>query len=253
MYRIRIFHKEAQLPTIQDRNEVLRIFYSFRILSESYINYIEVRKKDFSLAWENKDPVLSPGSRGLFDDSGVMPSCIIDDELYYTGWSLREKTPYAHAIGHAIFDDTKNKFIKTSDGPILDKSENIPYLANSAFVIKDRMWFCNGTGWINNNPTYQICCATKINGIWIYDKNFPPIGNKNEMNSRPFVKDGEIYYAKKTVNENYSIFIGDKQILKHSNNHWENKMVCYPYFFEDYMFYNGNDYGKTGIGVLKCN
>jgi hypothetical protein len=36
---------------------------------------------------------------------------------------------------------------------------------------------------------------------------------------------------------------------------WENQMVEYPYFFkhEDslYMFYNGNSFGKTGVGVCK--
>jgi hypothetical protein len=39
------------------------------------------------------------------------------------------------------------------------------------------------------------------------------------------------------------------------NNPWECEMVEYPYVFkyneEIYMMYNGNDYGKTGIGLAK--
>jgi hypothetical protein len=36
------------------------------------------------------------------------------------------------------------------------------------------------------------------------------------------------------------------------NNEWENIMVCYPFILQNknklIMFYNGNGFGKTGIG-----
>ena len=39
-----------------------------------------------------------------------------------------------------------------------------------------------------------------------------------------------------------------------SKNSWEAKMVEYPFLFafnsEIYMLYNGNDFGKTGIGIV---
>ena len=50
----------------------------------------------------------------------------------------------------------------------------------------------------------------------------------------------------------------DKWIVKESNfscseSGWDSEMVCYPYVFEYndklYMLYNGNGYGKTGIGL----
>ena len=38
-----------------------------------------------------------------------------------------------------------------------------------------------------------------------------------------------------------------------SESGWDSEMVCYPYVFEYndklYMLYNGNGYGKTGIGL----
>ncbi len=38
-----------------------------------------------------------------------------------------------------------------------------------------------------------------------------------------------------------------------SSEGWDSEMVCYPYVFEHsgdrYMLYNGNGYGKTGIGL----
>ena len=38
---------------------------------------------------------------------------------------------------------------------------------------------------------------------------------------------------------------------------WENQMHCYPHVIKFkknlYMFYNGNNYGKSGIGLAKLN
>ncbi len=43
--------------------------------------------------------------------------------------------------------------------------------------------------------------------------------------------------------------------LEVSLNGWDSEMVEYPFIFdfkgERYMFYNGNGYGKTGIGLAK--
>ena len=43
-------------------------------------------------------PVLDLGKPGAFDDSGVMPSCIVNDGgrkyLYYIGWNLGVTVPY---------------------------------------------------------------------------------------------------------------------------------------------------------------
>ena len=38
---------------------------------------------------------------------------------------------------------------------------------------------------------------------------------------------------------------------------WDSEMICYPFVFlyeqEVYMLYNGNSYGKTGIGLAKLD
>ena len=39
-----IFNEPAQLPTIEDRNEFIRVYYSFRIKGQSHINYFEIKK-----------------------------------------------------------------------------------------------------------------------------------------------------------------------------------------------------------------
>ena len=39
------------------------------------------------------------------------------------------------------------------------------------------------------------------------------------------------------------------------NSQWDAQMICYPFVFEHdkerYMLYNGNEYGKSGIGLAK--
>ena len=63
----------------------------------------------------------------------------------------------------------------------------------------------------------------------------------------------------KTKNTNYKIYTQNDQGLKESivvgSNGWDDEMQCYPFIYQrgniKYMFYNGNGYGATGIGVAK--
>lgn len=40
-----------------------------------------------------------------------------------------------------------------------------------------------------------------------------------------------------------------------SSSGWDSQMICYPFvtgrFGDEVMFYNGNNYGETGIGVAR--
>jgi len=70
---------------------------------------------------------------------------------------------------------------------------------------------------------------------------------------------------RKSIEENYRIFCctetkNNKQIIKEEfecarNESWDSEMMCYPTVFEvekqRYMYYNGNNYGETGIGLAK--
>ena len=64
----------------------------------------------------------------------------------------------------------KNKFERVSLGPILDRSDKVPYLANSPFIHENKMFFCNTEcmhTWQsikckgNKSPKYtsvDVCC-----------------------------------------------------------------------------------------------
>ena len=252
-----IYDGYAQLPTVIEYLGYLRIFYSYRINNKSVINYFEIDPENLKITYRNKKPVFNVGDKGCFDDSGVMPSCIISDLLYYTGWNIQKGTvPYGHGIGIAKFNHEKNLFERLSNWPVLDRSENVPFLANSPFVIKNKMYFCNGSGWEKNMPFYSIWIA-EYKKRWIAKKKLT--GEKKEACSRPFLHNNKLYFSKKTINKNYEIYNYDistkitTKILSKSKSGWDCEMVCYPWIINKLMFYNGNNYGETGIGIAKWN
>ena len=256
-----IYHKHAQLPTVTKIDGGYRLFFSIRTDSKSHISYIEVND-ELELTYECHKPVLSPGPRGCFDDSGVMPSCLLMNTLYYTGWNTNKgQVPYGHGIGVAHWDEPSKKFIRMFDGPILDRGPLVPFLANSPCVdrVEDKytMYFCNGTGWDGNFPMYNISSCSDNDPLFPEKKQIVKVvGNPDEACSRPAINDGKLFFAKKTKQTPYEIFSYSESVLHKELSTaeigWDSEMVCYPYFCDQYMFYNGNGYGKTGIGVASC-
>lgn len=205
--------------------------------------------------------------------------------LYYIGWSLRVDVPYHNNLGLAISYDNGNTWEKFSKGPVLSTTHLEPgYIGTVSILIEDgvwRMWYLSCLNWVESDlgmePTYDIKYAESNDGI-----NWTPLGitciplNDNEggISSQRVLKlNGEYHmwysirnkldYRKNTENS-YRI---KKSTSKDGinwvksnlieldidlNSNWDNIMVCYPYIIEEknklIMFYNGNEFGKTGIG-----
>ena len=178
-----------------------------------------------------KDPVLNPGKLGCFDDNGVSPSSYVlaknnVHHLYYIGWKPRSTTRFSLVAGLAISHDGKN-FKRHSMAPLLYQNDLEPLsILTAPWVILDndifRMWYVSGVEWINEDlPKYNIKYAESIDGInWdhkINEKTPYSLSRSNDKNA------------------------------------WDSQMVEYSCVtkFKNYllMFYNGNQYGKTGIGL----
>ena len=122
-------------------------------------------------------PVLSLGTVGAFDDSGVMPSCLVEHEgelrLYYMGWNVLKTVPYRVSIGLAISRNGGATFQRYSDGPIIDRSVAEPYFATTPNVHREgdrwRMWYASATGWRQIadrwEPRYLIKHVDSTDGI----------------------------------------------------------------------------------------
>ena len=170
----------AQVPTVLVLKDKFRIFYSTRNQSgKSQIGLLDVDIDDPSkILYIHPNPVLSFGKPGTFDDEGVMPSYIERHEnqlwMYYSGWNQRNTVPYHNAMGIAVSDDEGLSFQRLSDGPIMDRTFDEPYIAVTPHIIHEdhlwRMWYISGLRWdlINNHyePVYVIKYAESHDGIY---------------------------------------------------------------------------------------
>ncbi len=150
-------------------------------------------------------PALDLGKRGAFDDSGVMPSSIVNDGprkyLYYIGWEQGVTVPYRHSIGLAVSTDGGVTFERVFEGPVVDRTRDEPYFCTSPFVLVDegqwKLWYASTTDWVEVDgraePRYQIKYAESVDGrAW----------NRPNITCIEYTHDGEANGKQCVIKEN---------------------------------------------------
>ncbi len=272
------------VETIDFENDLIRVYFAPRdSKNRSQLNYFDINlnepKKILNL---NLEPIYKHGPVGAFDDCGVTPGSFVHfnnkKAYYYTGWSLTKTVPMNNSIGIAFYNENTNKFERVGDGPIMTRTLHEPYSCASPFVLNDndklRMWYASMDEWKNNGEdslhVYNLKYAESDDGInW---KRECEIALDYKDNSeyafgRPFVlKESGLYKMWYAVRGDYYTIgyaesnDGHKWIRKDhlagisvSETGWDSEMIEYPFIFDHknnrYMFYNGNGYGRTGIGL----
>jgi predicted GH43/DUF377 family glycosyl hydrolase len=262
--------------------DVFRLYFSCRDAeSRSYITFADVDlKPPFKVLRIAEEPLLAPGEVGTFDDSGASLSCIKQIKgtkyLYYLGWNLGVTVPWRNSIGLAIYDPATATFQRFSKAPLLDRHHVDPYSISYPFVMEDegvyRMWYGSNLRWgkEQKDMAHLIKYAESDDAIHWKREGIIALNFKNDGEyamSRPCVikEDGlyKMWYSYR--GESYRIGYaesddGIKWVRKDedvgidvSESGWDSQMVEYPFVFDHkgarYMLYNGNDYGKTGIGL----
>lgn len=226
------------------------------------------------------DPVLDLGPLGAFDDSGVTTSCLVrsggDRFLYYTGWSRGVTVPFYLAASVAISQDG-GPFERVSIAPVLERSAVDPFLTASPFVLvghgRWRMWYVSATEWrrTESGPRhfYHIRYAESGDGIVWHREGQVAVDYASDDEhafARPWVvHDADGYRMWFAVRGNrYRIALADSPDgitwtrrdtlgLTAGSAEWESEMVEYPCVFDwdgrRFMIYNGNDYGRSGVGL----
>jgi predicted GH43/DUF377 family glycosyl hydrolase len=259
----------AQVPVVDIMDEkTWRIFYSTRdAQNKSRISFIEVEAGNPSkILFESNQPVLDSGKLGSFDDCGVMPAWIINNQnqkwLYYIGWTTRGTIPYHNSIGLAASDDGGKSFKKFAEGPIFGLTYKEPYFSGTICVIKEdmlwRSWYLNCVKWemINGKaePFYHIKYAESADGInWRREAKIA-IDFKNESEggiaSASVLKENGQYKMwfccrgadgyRTNMNTSYRIGYAeskdgiewkrkdDEAGIDVSENGWDSQMICYP-------------------------
>jgi hypothetical protein len=234
-------------------------------------------------------PVLELGAPGSFDDDGIMPSCVVVHDgrvrLYYTGWNRRVTVPYHTATGLAVSDDGGLTFTRLFEGPILDRLREEPYLITTLWIMREgslwRAWYGAGVRWTKVastfEPVYVLKSARSSDGVRWERSDIACIEPRHEREAacRPSViKTGDTYrmwYCYRD-SEGYRDGAGAYRIgyaesndgvrfrrddaragIDVSEDGWDSSMLCYPAIVEvdtkTYLFYNGNHFGQTGIGL----
>ena len=226
------------------------------------------------------EPILDLGPLGAFDYSGVTSSCLAHAPdgrrlLFYTGWMRGVTVPFYLAAGLAVGDGSI--FRRFSPAPVLERDAVDPFLTASPFVLAERdrwrMWYVSATHWQSGTERprhhYHIRYAESHDGFaWRRDGTVcidfaspdeyafarPCVVHDDRYRMWYAVRGGcyRIGYAESSDGIAWSRHDATGGLLP-GDTGWDSGMVEYPYVFHwrgrRYMLYNGNDYGRTGVGL----
>lgn len=227
------------------------------------------------------EPLVGPGPTGSFDDSGTSMGCLVILEdalwLYYVGWNLGVTVPWRNSLGLAVSRDGGRTFSKHSAAPVMDRHAVDPFSLSYPWVMREgerwRMWYGSNLRWggTERDMDHVLKYAESGNGLQWQRDGHPilPFANPNEYaQARPCViRDPDRYrlwFAHR--GDRYRLGYAespDGRVWKRNDSagaleagaagEWDAEMVTYPCVFDSagarYLLYNGNAYGRTGIGL----
>ena len=230
-------------------------------------------------------PTLSLGDLGSFDDAGVMPGSIVSSStskyLYYTGWSRTVDVPFAFHIGLAVTKSDHEIFSRVSRAPVLGRNFHDPFIVGAPYVLlidgSFRMWYTSCTRWAEENGKvkhyYTVKHARSDDGIyWKCSDQLCLDYQKDEYAiARPVVWQTEsgykMWFTFRGGNDTYRIGVAESEDgiswrrhleplgIDVSDTGWDSEMICYAHPIvssgRTYALYNGNSYGKSGIGLAE--
>lgn len=260
----------AQVPTAESiSTSKIRIYFGTRDEYQRTVTGALNMSTEPALRLDSvqDSPVLGLGTLGTFDDSGAMPSWIIDFRggkyLYYTGWNTGKTVPYRNSIGVALSEDNGITFNRVFQGPILDRSHSEPFFCSQPCVMIDqgcwRMWYMSCVSWHNIGsriePRYNIKYAESRDGLHWDPQNLTCIDFKSDDEggiARPCVLKNTtgytMWYCYRKLDDyranpanSYRIGVAfsndglhwrrrdDRVGLDVSSNGWDSTMIAYPF------------------------
>jgi hypothetical protein len=278
--------KHSMMPTVEKLlGDIFRVYISGRdSQNRSLIGFFDIDiNQPTKVLKISQKPVISLGELGCFDDNGVTASSIVSFKdkkyFYYVGWRPRSTTRFSLVTGMALSLDKGKTFNRISRAPILRVTNEEPFcILTAPCVIKEeniwKMWYVSGVKWENPDlPKYNIKYAQSENGIEWKQNLAVCIDAEAEDETalaRPCVikNNGlyEMWYSYKRGGNTYRMGYAQSQdgvkwqrmddkvgIDISEGQGWDSEMIEYPFVIEHkgkkYMFYNGNGYGESGVGL----
>lgn len=236
----------------------------------------------------DKDPIFDVGSEGCFDENGVSYPWIVNvDEvtyMYYVGWVKGGINGFQNFLGLAVKEKGEENFKRVKKVPILDRCENEPYGTGSCCVIR------NGKGWLmvytsflewegekrrtdshpNKQPSYNLKTAYSddlINWKRDYQAILPFKKNEHIQGKPVLMQDSEnntLFFSSRGDQYRISCARGKDirqlermpdLVFEYSDWISSTQEYAFPLKIADmtYLFFNGNGYGRTGLGYTKLS
>jgi hypothetical protein len=277
----------ALQPTPLLLEDRIRVYVGFRDTEGiSRVGYVDFSiEKPWLSIGTSKSPCLDIGQDGAFDDNGVVPSAIVKlkDEirLYYAGYQLVNKVRFLVLCGLAVSKDGGTNFVRYKKTPILERTDTELLFRVIHSIIYDnnkwKVWYGGGDHFINGKnktlPVYDIRYMESKDGIVFPNEGQSALTNTGDEYriGRPYVFKYEdhyiMFFGRSTEAEPYRLDYatsvnGEKWIrsqesfgLDYSNEDFDSIMSAYPGVVnidgKIYMYYNGNEYGRNGIGLAQ--
>jgi hypothetical protein len=211
--------------------------------------------------------------------------------LYYIGWTVREDVPYHNAIGLASSRDGGRTFDRVVPGPVVSTGPFEPYFCGTAEIatLKNRwiMWYMSATEWRvvdgKPEPRYHLKQAFSDDGIRWRPEGAVAIdylsNDEGGIARATVMHEGDDYWMwfcyrgiadyRGSGRQAYRLGVAwspDAMAWKRLPYaqvfttpavaaDFDARMECYPAIFNGptgtYLFYNGSDFGQTGIGFAE--
>lgn len=282
---VRCSHATYPTPLVLS-NETVRVFFATRdIENRSSISTVDVSLRDLSVQNLSLEPLLSPGSTGHFDDSGVTPGCLYKREgkvfLLYMGWNLGVTVPFRNSIGIAEYHESSNRLKRLSNAPFFDRAHEDPVNITYPFLLRDSSKYCLWYGSDlesrkdKEGMKHVIKKASSADLLHWERSMEPEIGlSHGELTvSRPTAlfrgNRGYMFYSHREPGGEYTpgmAFSTDGKRWERRDDamfwvgdagDWESHGQCYPYIFcvnsRILMLYAGNRFGKAGFGIAELD
>ncbi len=278
-------HSHAALPIpYQIGPDEFRILLSIRNKkNQGQIGAIDIIfDGSWRVARQSEAPSIVPGDLGAHDDAGVTGGCVFRASeglyLYYTGWSLGRSVPFYYHVGVAFSRDDGLSFERFSPGPLIGTSFDDPFLAASPLVFEEagrlRMWYISGSGWRKSGAEIR-----HLYNVHYREGDGPLSWTVPPREAVTFEVPGEYAFGRPWVLRGKNLYHmwycvrGDEYRIGYavsrdgyiwerkdasagigpSAEGWDSESQSYPAVFrhrdKTYMLYNGNGYGRTGVGI----
>ena len=266
---------------------VIRVYFTYRDSTGAGLpGYVELNPNNPSeVLYECREPLLQMGRPGEFDDNGVVPCTVFEDDgkyyMYYTGFKKEIKVRMTYFSGLGISSDGK-KFEKFSDIPVMDRISGESLFRSVQCILKEedkyKVYYVAGNSFKQGKSKtlaeYELYCLetddlTKLNCSG--KKVMPCVGDEYRIGSPHVFKEDGIYkmyfctgsetvvydlaYAESKDGYNWERKDGFLNGLERSSEGWESDMAAYPWIIDcnghRYIFYNGNQFGYYGFGYAE--